>query len=74
MLDEIERSLHDSLSIVKRTLESNQVVPGGGAVEAALCVYLEDFAETMVCPLLHFCVERFAFVSDSSLCVFSGHS
>jgi T-complex protein 1 subunit alpha len=48
MLDEIERSLHDSLSIVKRTMESGSVVPGGGAVEAALCVYLEHVAETMV--------------------------
>lgn len=47
MLDEIERSLHDSLSIVRRTLESNAVVPGGGACEAALAVYLEQFAETM---------------------------
>lgn len=47
MLDEIERSLHDSLSIVKRTLESGRVVPGGGAVETDLCVYLEHVAETM---------------------------
>ncbi|CAG8679819.1 8948_t:CDS:2, partial [Racocetra fulgida] len=31
MLDEMERSLHDSLSAVKRTLESGSVVPGGGA-------------------------------------------
>ncbi|CAM6098749.1 unnamed protein product [Calypogeia fissa] len=46
MLDEMERSLHDSLSIVKRTLESNLVVPGGGAVEAALSVYLENLATT----------------------------
>lgn len=46
MLDEVERALHDSLAIVKRTLESNHVVPGGGAVEAALSVYLEHFAET----------------------------
>jgi len=44
MLDEMERSLHDALSIVKRTLESNAVVPGGGSVETALSVYLEKFA------------------------------
>ena len=44
MLDEMERSLHDSLCVVKRTLESNSVVPGGGAVEAALSIYLENFA------------------------------
>lgn len=48
MLDEMERALHDSLSIIKRTLESGSVVPGGGAVEAALNIYLENFATTLV--------------------------
>lgn len=47
MLEEVERSLHDSLCIVKRVLESKRVVPGGGAVEAALSVYLDSVAETM---------------------------
>ncbi|KAF2071563.1 hypothetical protein CYY_007115 [Polysphondylium violaceum] len=47
MLDEMERSLHDSLCIVKRTLESGTVVPGGGAVESALSIYLDNFAATM---------------------------
>ncbi|KAI0488967.1 hypothetical protein KFK09_028808 [Dendrobium nobile] len=47
MLDEMDRSLHDALSIVKRTLESNLVVAGGGAVEAALSVYLENLATTL---------------------------
>ncbi|ORX89585.1 T-complex protein 1 subunit alpha [Basidiobolus meristosporus CBS 931.73] len=47
MLDEMERSLHDSLCVVKRTLESSSVVPGGGAVEAALNIYLENFANTL---------------------------
>jgi len=47
MLDEMERSMHDALSIVKRTLESKAVVPGGGAVEAALSIYLENFATTL---------------------------
>lgn len=47
MLDEMERSIHDSLSVVKRTLESNLVVPGGGAVEAALSVHLEQLATTL---------------------------
>lgn len=46
-LDEMERSVHDSLSVVKRTLESGNVVPGGGAVEAALNIYLENFATTV---------------------------
>jgi T-complex protein 1 subunit alpha len=47
MLDEMERSMHDSLSIVKRTLESNTVFAGGGAVEAALSIYLENCATTL---------------------------
>ncbi|KAJ9051256.1 chaperonin-containing T-complex alpha subunit Cct1 [Entomophthora muscae] len=47
MLDEMERSIHDSLCAVKRTLESGSVVPGGGAVEAALSIHLENFATTM---------------------------
>lgn len=47
-LDEMERSVHDSLSAVKRTLESGSIVPGGGAVETALHIYLEEFAMTVV--------------------------
>lgn len=46
-LDEMQRSIHDSLSVVKRTLESGHVVPGGGAVETALNIYLENFATTV---------------------------
>lgn len=44
MLDEMERSIHDALCVVKRTLEYGSVVAGGGAVEAALSVFLENFA------------------------------
>ncbi|KAH6767491.1 T-complex protein 1 alpha subunit [Perilla frutescens var. hirtella] len=47
MLDEMDRALHDAICIVKRTLESNTVVAGGGAVEAALSVYLENLATTL---------------------------
>jgi len=46
-LDEIERSLHDSLCVIKRVLESNAVVAGGGAVEIALSIFLDDFARTL---------------------------
>lgn len=46
-LDEIERSLHDSLCVIKRVLESNNVVAGGGAVEVALSIYLDDYARTL---------------------------
>jgi T-complex protein 1 subunit alpha len=36
MLEEVERSLHDSLCVLKRTLECGYVVAGGGACEIAL--------------------------------------
>ena len=44
----IIRSVHDSLCVVKRVLESSSIVCGGGAVEAALSVYLENFATSLV--------------------------
>ncbi len=47
MCAEVDRSLHDSLCVVQRTLESGFVVAGGGAVEVALSVKLEDFARTL---------------------------
>ena len=47
MLDEMDRSVHDALCVIKRVLESGKVVPGGGAVEAALSIYLESFATTL---------------------------
>jgi T-complex protein 1 subunit alpha len=47
MLDEMERSIHDALSAVRRTLESNMVVAGGGATEAAVSTFLESFAAAL---------------------------
>jgi T-complex protein 1 subunit alpha len=46
-LEEVERSMHDSLCVIKRVLESNSIVAGGGSVEVALSVYLDDFARTL---------------------------
>lgn len=46
--DEMERSVHDSLCVVKRVLEGKKVVAGGGCVEAALSIYLENFATSLV--------------------------
>ena len=46
-LDELERSIHDSLCVIKRVLESNAIVAGGGAVEIALSISLDDFARTL---------------------------
>jgi len=47
MLDEVERSLHDALCAIKRALESASVVPGGGCVESALSIHLENFATSL---------------------------
>lgn len=47
VLEEMERALNDALWAVARTLDAANVVAGGGAVECALSVYLENFAHTL---------------------------
>merc|ERR1719395_345716 len=47
MLDEMERSIHDAMCAVKRALESDSIVPGGGAMEVAVSVFLERFATSL---------------------------
>ena len=46
-LDEMERSFHDALCVIKSVMESKKVVPGGGAVEVALSIFLENFATSI---------------------------
>jgi len=47
MVEEMDRSIHDALCVVKRVIESKSIVPGGGCVEAALSIYLENFATSL---------------------------
>lgn len=47
MLEEIERSLNDAIHAVKRVLETQTVVVGGGCVETAVGIYLEDFSRSI---------------------------
>lgn len=47
MLDEMDRALHDSLCVIKRMIESNSLVAGGGAVETALNIHLLGVANSM---------------------------
>ncbi|KAG0441852.1 T-complex protein 1 subunit alpha [Dictyocoela muelleri] len=47
LLMEMERNVHDALCVLKRTLESKSVLPGGGAFECALSIFLEEFASTI---------------------------
>jgi len=44
LVDEAERALHDSLSVVADVINKNKVVAGGGAVEAELAKRLRDYA------------------------------
>jgi T-complex protein 1 subunit alpha len=59
MCDEMSRSFHDAVCVVKRTLESNAVVAGGGCVEAALSIHLENFA-TMLASREQLAIAEFA--------------
>lgn len=47
MLEEMDRSLHDCLCVIKRIIESNTLVAGGGAVESALNIYLYGVAASL---------------------------
>jgi len=47
MTEEMDRSIHDALCVLKRTFESGRVVAGGGAVEAALSVFLTKYSNTL---------------------------
>ena len=46
-IDEVERSLHDSIMIVKRTIKNQHIVAGGGATEMAVSKYLREHARTV---------------------------
>lgn len=47
VIAEVERSLHDAIMIVKRAVENNEVVAGGGAVEMEISKYLREHARTI---------------------------
>lgn len=46
-LEETERSLHDAIMIVRRTIKNDSVVAGGGAIEMELSKSLRDFSRTI---------------------------
>lgn len=46
-IDEAERSLHDALMIVRRTLKHTDVVAGGGAVEMELSKLIKEHSNTI---------------------------
>jgi thermosome len=44
MVDEAERAMNDSLSVVSDVIENNKVVPGGGAIEAEMAKEIREYA------------------------------
>ncbi len=59
MVDEAERAMTDSLSVVSDVIENNKVVPGGGAVEIEIAKELRKYA-TKVGGREQLAVEAFA--------------
>ncbi len=43
--DEAERAIHDALMVMKDVFEDRRIVPGAGATEVAIALYLEDWAQ-----------------------------
>ncbi|CAG2056696.1 unnamed protein product, partial [Timema podura] len=46
-LEETERSLHDAIMIVRRTIKNDSVVAGGGAIEMELSRALRDYSRSI---------------------------
>ncbi|XP_034838141.1 T-complex protein 1 subunit eta [Maniola hyperantus] len=46
-LEETERSLHDAIMIVRRTIKNDAVVAGGGAIDMELSKHLRDHSKTI---------------------------
>jgi len=43
-IDEVDRSLHDAIMIVRRAMKNTKVVPGGGAIELELSRFLREYS------------------------------
>ena len=46
IVDEVDRSIHDALMVVKDVVENPSIVAGGGSPEAYLAGHLKEFADT----------------------------
>jgi len=47
VVDELERGIHDALSVVKTALEDGKITAGGGATATAIAMALRDFAPSI---------------------------
>ena len=46
-MEETERSLHDSIMIVRRAMKNDSIVAGGGAIDMELSKYLRNHSRTV---------------------------
>lgn len=46
-IEEVERSLHDAIMVVKRAVKNGEIVAGGGAIEMELSAYIRSHAMTI---------------------------
>ncbi|XP_026314092.1 T-complex protein 1 subunit eta, partial [Hyposmocoma kahamanoa] len=47
-LEETERSLHDAIMIVRRTIKNDAVVAGGGAIDMELSKHMREYSKTVM--------------------------
>lgn len=47
VIDEVERSVHDAISVVSAVIEDGKIIVGGGAPEIELAKRLREYAETV---------------------------
>ncbi|MFQ6129287.1 MAG: thermosome subunit beta [Candidatus Hadarchaeaceae archaeon] len=47
VIDEVERSMHDAISVVSAVIEDGKIIVGGGAPEIELAKRLREYAETV---------------------------
>jgi len=58
LLDEAERSLHDSLCVVRSIVKRKAILPGGGAPETEIAVRLQELSSS-IHGLKSYCVRAF---------------
>jgi len=47
VVDEVDRSMHDALMVVKDVIEKPSIVAGGGAPEAHIAMHLKEWADSL---------------------------
>lgn len=60
ILEEVERSLHDALCVVRCLVKERAFVAGGGAPEIQASIFLSQWAQTLGCGVEGYCIEAYA--------------